>query len=48
MEANQTVGGVLIMWDKRVLEKMEVMVGTFSVLVKWQGVVDVFRDLWPK
>ena len=48
LEANQTVGGVLIMWDKRVLEKMEVMVGTFSVLVKWQGVVDVFRDLWPK
>ena len=48
LEVDQATGGVLIMWDKRVLEKMEVMVGTFSVLVKWQGVVDVFRDLWPK
>ena len=42
LEANQIVGGVLIMWDKRVLEKMEAMVGTFLVLVKWQGVVDGF------
>ena len=42
LEADQTASGVLIMWDKRVLEKMEVMVGTFSVLVKWQGVVDGF------
>ena len=42
LEANQTAGGVLIMWDKRALEKMEAMVGTFSVLVKWQGVVDGF------
>ena len=30
------------MWDKRVLEKMGAMVGTFSVLVKWQGVVAGF------
>ena len=30
------------MWDKRALEKMEAMVGSFSVLVKWQGVVDGF------
>ena len=42
LEANQIVGRVLIMWDKRVLEKMEAMVGTFLVLVKWQGVVDGF------
>ena len=28
------------MWDKRVLYKVEVMVGTFSVLVKWQRVRD--------
>ena len=30
------------MWDKRVLEKMGAMVGTFSVLVKWQRVVASF------
>ena len=30
------------MWDKRVLDKMKVMVGTFFVLVKWQGVGDGF------
>ena len=30
------------MWDKRVLEKMGAMVGTFLVLVKWQGVVAGF------
>ena len=30
------------MWDKRVLDKVEVMVGTFSVSVKWQGVGDGF------
>ena len=42
LEANQIVGRVLIMWDKRVLEKMGAMVGTFLVLVKWQGVVAGF------
>ena len=42
LEADRTAGGVLIVWDKRVLEKMEAMVGTFSVLVKWLGVVDDF------
>ena len=34
LEVDQTTGGILIMWDKRVLDKMEVMVGTFSVSVK--------------
>ena len=42
LEVDQTTGGVLIMWDKRALEKMEAMVGSFSVSVKWQGVVDGF------
>ena len=31
-------GLYLIMWDKRVLEKLKDMVGTFSVLVRWQEV----------
>ena len=35
LEANQTAGGVLMMWDRRVLERLEVMVGSFSVLVPW-------------
>ena len=34
LEVDRTTGGILIMWDKRVLDKMEVMVGTFSVSVK--------------
>ena len=42
LEADQITCGVLIIWDKRALEKMEAMVGTFLVSVKWQGVVDGF------
>ena len=42
LEADRTAGGILLMWDKRVLEKVEVMVGTFSVSVKWQRVGDGF------
>ena len=38
----QIVGGVLMMWDRRALEKLEVMVGYFFVLVRWQGVGDGF------
>ena len=34
LNAVQTAGGVLIMWDKRVLEKLEVLVGSFSVSVQ--------------
>ena len=33
LDADQTVGGVLIMWDRRVLEKLEVLVGSFFVFV---------------
>lgn len=39
IDANQTASGVLIMCDRRVQEKLEDMVGTFFVLVRWQGVV---------
>ena len=35
LEADRTIGGILLMWDKRMLNKMEVMVGTFSMSVKW-------------
>ena len=42
LEADRTAGEILLMWDKRVLEKLEVLVRTFSVSVKWQGVGDGF------
>ena len=42
LDADKTAGGVMIMWDKRVLEKLEVLVGLFSVLIQWKGVVDGF------
>ena len=42
MDADQTAGGVLMMWDRRVLEKLEVMVGQFSISVRWQGLGDGF------
>ena len=31
-----------MMWDRRALEKLEVMVGYFFVSVRWQGVGDGF------
>ena len=34
LEVDRTADGILLMWDKRVLEKVEVVVGTFSVSVK--------------
>jgi len=40
LDADQMAGGVLIMWDRRVLEKLEVLVGLFSMLVQWKGVED--------
>ncbi|XP_075662980.1 uncharacterized protein LOC142632471 [Castanea sativa] len=42
LDADQTAGGVLMMWDRRVLEKLEVMVGYFFVSVRWQDVRDGF------
>ena len=32
--ADRTTGGILLMWDKKVFVKMEVLVGTFSMSVK--------------
>ena len=42
LDADQTAGGVLIMWDRRVLEKLEVLVGSFLVSVQWKDVEDGF------
>ena len=53
LDANQTAGGILMMWDRRALEKLEVLVGQFSVSVRWQGLGDgfiwaCFGGLWPE
>ena len=42
-DAVNTVGGILIMWDKRVVEKLDVMLGKFSVSCYWWGLVDGFN-----
>ena len=42
LDADRTAGGVLMMWDGRALENVEVMVGQFSISVRWQGVGDGF------
>ena len=42
LDADQTAGKILMMWDKRVLEKLEVMVGQFFVSVRWHGLGDGF------
>ena len=42
LDAVQTSGGVLLVWDKRVFEKMDIIVGQFSVSVLLREVVDDF------
>ena len=43
LDAVQTSGGVLLIWDKRVVEKIDVSVGQFSVSVLLRGVFDGFE-----
>ena len=42
LDAVQTLGGVLLIWDNRVFGKLDVIVGQFSVSVLLRGVVDDF------
>ena len=42
LDAVQISGGVLLIWDKRVFEKLDVMLRQFSVSVLLRGVVDDF------
>ena len=42
LDAVQTLGGVLPIWDKRVIEKLDVIVGKVSISVLLRGVVDDF------
>ena len=42
LDAVQSSGGVLLIWDKRVFEQLDIVVGQFSVSVLLRGVVDDF------
>ena len=42
LDAVNTAGGVLLVWDKRVFEKVDCAIGQFSVNVLFKGVVDNF------
>ena len=42
LDAVQTAGGGLLMWDRRVLERSECLVGSFSVSVRRCGVGNGF------
>ena len=44
LDAVQIARGVLLVWDKRVFEKVDIVVGQFSVSVLLKGVADGF--LW--
>ena len=37
-----TAGGILLIWDKRVLDKIDSHIGNYFVSCKWKGVVDGF------
>ena len=45
LDAIHTIGGVLLLWDKTVYEKIDSEVRCFSVSVLLNGVVD--RFVWP-
>ena len=36
-------GGILLMWDRRVVEKIDEAVGDYSVSCRFRGVVDLFE-----
>jgi endonuclease/exonuclease/phosphatase family metal-dependent hydrolase len=42
LDANNTAGGILLMWDNRVVEKKDVVVGQFTISCYWHGLVDDF------
>ena len=43
MEAEGTAGGILVFWDKRKLEVMEVELGLFSVTSIFKNMEDGFQ-----
>ena len=40
LNAVNSVGGILLMWDKRVLEKLDCYTGTFTVSCQWKSLDD--------
>ena len=42
LDAVNTAWGVLLMWDKRMVEKVDVVISKFSVSCLWKGLVDGF------
>ena len=43
LDVVQTSGGVLLLWAERVVEKIDVLAGQFSVSVLFRGVLDGFE-----
>ena len=43
LDAINTVGGILLMCDTRVVERVDAAVGNFSVSCLWHGLVDGFN-----
>ena len=43
LDAINTVGGILLMWDSRVVEKIDAAMGHNSVSCYWHGLVDDFN-----
>jgi hypothetical protein len=35
-------GGILLMWDRRVVEKIDEVVGDFSISCRFRSVIDQF------
>jgi exonuclease III len=44
LDSSGTSGGILIMWDKRVVEKVDVCLGEFTLAVSLRNVAD--RFIW--
>jgi hypothetical protein len=44
LDSSGASGGILIMWDKRVVEKIDEFVGDFTLVVTFRNVVD--HSIW--
>jgi hypothetical protein len=42
LPAGNTAGGIILMWDKKVLEKLDVHIGEYSVSCQWRSLDDGF------
>ena len=42
LNAVHTAGGIILMWDKRMLEKIDVRIGEYSVSCQWRSLEDGF------